>query len=668
MEPAHTLTVARYLNQMIQNGRDMEYIRGYLKTEGYSSPDKYLEAAGKQYGFNDAMINGVALGLKSEIAATLDASKDVATGKRKPTEFFDALDQHYDLRAASQKMYEKESPGEAMGAELAGAGAVSMVPLLGPSALRRAGLRTATTAASTLQRTAKIAATEGFITGVGEGEGTYGRLLSGLVAMTLSTGMSLGIPAFIFGFKYGGKKVKDVVAPGGKDKADELIASAVSADRPTSTDPFSEAADELKALQDTGKPVTIMETGENLLKLGEDVAQAPGAGSKKMRDFVESRHEGQYDRIVEDLDNVFGRGPNKDRVNVFELEQTILDRKSALSKPLYDEAYKQPVPQALKDDLTAMLQKYPDMGTLGYTQAKLLARSNGVSIPKTLDMNDWVSLDYLKRGLNELSGITARGGSRGRSRGATIQAGEVRDLLVSHNSKYGEALDTFSGHSLLKEALDEGKKVGNKPPQKIQMELAGMSAGEKDLYRIGAAEKLYQIVEDAGFGRDLTKYLAKNRRWQDRIKLIFPDDAEYRKFMDNLKVEKEMSKTKTRAVSGSPTHGRQQTAAMVEGDPGVAQQALRAALSPQQGALDQVMRSIRSRSQGRSSVTREQLANQLTVTDPKMAQDYLKYTLPEARARLQASDTAAGERLRRQASQISAFSPFPGLLAGDQGM
>ena len=106
---------------------------------------------------------------------------------------------------------------------------------------------------------------------------------------------------------------------------------------------------------------------------------------------------------------------------------------------------------------------------------------------------------------------------------------------------------------------------------------------------------------------------------------------------------------------------------MVEGDPSVVQQAIRAAISPEQGALDQIMRSIRSRSQGRSSVTREQLANQLTVTDPQMAQDYLRYTLPEARAKLQASDTAAGERLRKQASQISAFSPFPGLLMGDQG-
>ena len=122
MEPGHTLTVARYLNQMIQNGRDMEYIRGYLKTEGYSSPDHFLRAAGKQYGFDDAMLNGVALGFKSEIASVYDASNDVATGKRKPTEFFESLGQHYDLRAASQKLYETENPGEAMAAELAGAG------------------------------------------------------------------------------------------------------------------------------------------------------------------------------------------------------------------------------------------------------------------------------------------------------------------------------------------------------------------------------------------------------------------------------------------------------------------------------------------------------------------------------------------------------------------
>ena len=126
MEPAHTLTVARYLNQMIQNGRDMEYIRGYLKTEGYSSPDHFLKAAGKQYGFDDAMLNGVALGFKSEISSVYDASKDVATGKRKPSEFFESLGQHYDLRAASQKLYETEKPGESMGAELAGAGATGL--------------------------------------------------------------------------------------------------------------------------------------------------------------------------------------------------------------------------------------------------------------------------------------------------------------------------------------------------------------------------------------------------------------------------------------------------------------------------------------------------------------------------------------------------------------
>jgi hypothetical protein len=519
----------------------------------------------------------------------------------------------------------------------------------------------------TLKGAAKVAAIEGGITGIGEGEGTHGRLISGLIAMTLSTGFSLGIPAAVFGFKYAGGKVKDVVAPGGKGKADELIASAVSADRPTSTDPFSEAADELKALQDTGRPATIMETGENVRKLGVDVTAAPGPGAKTMRDFVESRHESQFDRIVQDLDEVFGRGPNRDRVNVFELEKDIIERKSAQSKPLYDAAYKETVPQALKDDLTNLFQQYPDMATKGYAMAQKLARDYGVTIPKKLDINSYQSLDWLKRGLNELSKVKMKKGSPGRARGTTIQSGELRDMLVDHNSKYGDALQSFSGHSLLHEALLEGQNVARKRPQKIREELAELSDGEKDLYRIGAAEKLYQIVEDAGFGRDLTKYLDKNRSWRERMRIIFPDDAEFKKFMENLKVEKEMAQTRRRTVSGSPTHGRQQTAGMVEGDPSVVQQAIRAAISPEQGALDQIMRSIRSRSQGRSSVTREQLANQLTVTDPKMAQDYLRYTLPEARARLQASDTAAGERLRKQASQISAFAPFPGLLMGDQG-
>lgn len=555
-----------------------------------------------------------------------------------------------------------------MGAELAGAGATALVPLYGKTAMARAGVMSAAKVAKpTLKKAAQVAAIEGGITGIGEGEGMHGRLISGLIAMTLSTGFSLGIPAAVFGFKYAGGKVKDVVAPGGKGKADELIASAVSADRLTSTDPFSEAADELKALQDTGRPATIMETGENVRQLGVEATAAPGPARQVMREFIEDRHEGQYDRFITDFGEVFGRGPNKERVNVFELEDTIVERKRALSKPLYDAAYKETVPQALKDDLTTLLQKYPDMSTRGYAQAKLLARDYGVSIPEKLDINDWVSLDWLKRGLNELSGIKARGGSRGRARGTTIQAEELRDLLVDHNPKYGDALNTFSGHSLLKEALDEGKKISNKPPDKIKNELDKLSEGEKDMYRIGAANTIYQTLERAGIGRDLTKYLDKNREVRKRFELIFPDDTTYKKFRENLQVEKEMSKTKNRAVHRSTTHDLQQTSKMVEGDSGVVQQAIRAAISPEQGVLDQIMRSIRSRSQGRSSVTREQLANQLTVTDPQMAQDYLRYTLPEARAKLQASDTAAGERLRKQASQISAFSPFPGLLMGDQG-
>lgn len=96
-------------------------------------------------------------------------------------------------------------------------------------------------------------------------------------------------------------------------------------------------------------------------------------------------------------------------------------------------------------------------------------------------------MDYVKRGLDE---IIDNRQANGKLTGAGAQAfrlkDALRDVLTAVNPRYGQILDQYAAQGSLERALNMGQQFEGMLPEEITRALRGMSANEREMFRMGA--------------------------------------------------------------------------------------------------------------------------------------------------------------------------------------
>ena len=603
----------RNMVRMSEGGASSQEASAYLRSEGYdfnsfvNAVDKYNKAQGvvAEFGPVRSALQGLSLGFSDEAEAGLKALAGRGT-----------YEQNLAAISLAKQEFERESPGTALTAEIAGSVPLSLLVGLG-------AMRLASQAPSIAARVSPMvtgvtgAATTGAATGGLAGAGTAepGRRLAG-AAVGAPLGGALGTAAQPVA-RLGGAAVergldigRSVIGTGTKNfqrRADTSLLQALQRDGISP----EQAMLRLQEIQRSGyKPETIIELGgENTRRLADVVAQYPGA-SQAAASLAEERMAGQAARVATDFREAF-------RVNTdaLDLAEDIIKRRDAASRPLYQQAYQEG--GVISDDRLMGFMKIPQFKD-AYARARRIAALDGIDLPeKATDIErvggfDLMTLDYIKRGLDD---VLFTGKQPGSGMGKT----ELSKLKVRRNefvsvvdeagpASYAEARRAFAGPTEVLDAIEEGKNFAKLDSRQLQKAYSGLSPAEQEGFKVGVYDSIRTNINKGADGSDALRRVWGSPEKRDQVRVFLGDDT-FQDLTGLLEREKVIRGTDVTMMRGSQTQPRTLAQREFEGEqellPMMGQRGM------VRGGLDYMLRSAT----GPGQPTAQALAPSLYSTD-----------------------------------------------------
>ena len=323
-----------------------------------------------------------------------------------------------------------------------------------------------------------------------------------------------------------------------------------------------------KLTQTIDKPTAAVDyAGSNVQGLAGQVARMPGPGRQLVEDFMGSRDAAAGTRLAEATNTMAADGPS-----TFLAGRQLHEQAQAAAAPLYSKAE---MAAALNPDYLAeggslrTLMARPSMQQAS-RRALSIASEEGrdptalgltfdmAGSPKFEKVPSWRTLDYVKRGLDDVletfrdktTGVL-RLDERGRAIDQTRR--DYLALLDRENPTYAEARAAYSGPQQSRSALQRGSQIFNRNPDEIAAEIASLSPGDQQFYRLGAANALKTNLAKVSSGGDEARALIGNDYRQQQLRAVFP---QAQGLIDEAQIEKLMFGTKQKLLGGSQTAGR----------------------------------------------------------------------------------------------------------------
>lgn len=345
--------------------------------------------------------------------------------------------------------------------------------------------------------------------------------------------------------------------------ANKKIAQALQRDKIST----QEAKDKLADIGEEGAIADV--GGENIYGLARGTTGRPGEGRETASKFLKERQEGQYLRAEEGVQKGLGSK------NFYD-EELALEAQQKAASPLYQEAYsanqdivspeinrilKTPAGKAALADAKTRMQN--DLSLMGVPdkelaeQMKILGMKGGAS--KGLKLR---TLDYVKKAYDAQVTKALREGDYDAYRSLRKQRSTLlRELdAADKTGKYAKARDTWGGAERTKEALDDGTRFIREDAEITSRELREMSSSEREMFRIGAAKALRDIIYNTPDGADVAKRIFASPAKREKLQAIFPNKKAYEEFEKSMRSEMRMFETKGKVLGGSPTQPRQEEA------------------------------------------------------------------------------------------------------------
>lgn len=554
-----------------------------VKTGGIERPGNALRAFAQGLSFNFAdEIEAGARALASEGIGGLRSTPTLSglvTGEQPKSRY----EQELAAIRAGNEDYKTQYPVRATALEVGGAVAPAVVaPVVG---LLRATPKVAAQAPSLFNqilRGAGFGAASGAVSGAGASEGDMADRGQGAVQGG-GVGAVLGAaaPAVMAGGRALYEKGRDVFGRTGaaaERKADELVLKSLQRDRQTPSD-IKNRAQNNSTLYGP-KPETIADlAGANTRGRAAAAANVPGPTKEKASEFLTDRVRMQPNRMSGDIE----RGMGETIENTNKLVKDIVEQRSKDAAPLYEAAYAK-APIISNREIDEFLKKpqfkqafaraqriaelegreLPQIYKLQYTKSgQLIMDADGLPMLGPLERApDLQTLDYIKRGLDDVIGSGGQKGSLGRTELGALKKAR-REFMEKVDSvapeEYKQARATFAGHSETIDAIEKGRKIFNLPEndwREVADEVAKMSPLEQQMFRRGVVDaariRMNQASNEVGSAIDVTKVFGK-KETMDRLRQAFPDDESFNVFKSNLERESQFAQTRNQVITGSRT-------------------------------------------------------------------------------------------------------------------
>jgi hypothetical protein len=319
------------------------------------------------------------------------------------------------------------------------------------------------------------------------------------------------------------------------------------------------------------KPLVLGDVvGENGLAYLGKLGRSPGESREIITKGLNDRDMGAGTRLAGDVDKSIATG-SADTVS-----QELIQLRKKAARPFYDAAYERhPInPDEMKPEgsIGSMLTR-PSMRS-GMANARKIAAEEGVDVgalgidldaegvPFYSKVPTWRTLDYVKRGLDDVV-EQYRDKTTGKlvldtyGNAAQSTRGAYRDVLRNLNPDYAKALDAYSGPSASKDAMKAGQDFLRRRPEEISRRISELSPGDKEFYKLGAADALRTALAKKSVGADETKAIINSQYMRDQLRPLFDNNDAYERFVKSVEAEGRMFGTRYSALGNSRTAARE---------------------------------------------------------------------------------------------------------------
>ena len=515
-----------------------------LDPNGFKNAFRAYQKAGGtvyDYGFGDALLEGLSLGFRSEIAAGIESMMS-----DKPYE------QAYAEQRAGEALYQEKEPTAAMIGEVAGSLPTMLLPA---GALVKGG--------QTLAKGMGLAGAEGAIAGFGQTEGGVGDRATGAM---ISAPIAAGTAGLADPLMRGVGRMF-----GRKPTASEQVTGGISEALPEDLSGLQQQVQRRVATGDT-MPETLADIGgPNVQSIVRGVRSQIPETREKIDPFLTGRVETQEPRIGAAVE----RGVGADQTgSLEEMAKGFKDKSVQAYRELRDEFpsinisrfendFRKPTVQAMYDDvLKDMLDRVPADESADVVR-RLGQTPNLNTLLKKIEAGEQVDVpfDFLER-------FARRLGAEGRvakASGDTDKAQKLGDMAASiksklddvTNQKYSQARKDFAISAEMEEAMELGQKFGSMKmrPDAFQKMFDEMSEAEKQAFRSGAVDdimfRLGQKADNANLVKDI--FGTSNKRRMVATIMGGEDSPAFRDFAETMAREARMVATKNMATGGSNT-------------------------------------------------------------------------------------------------------------------
>ena len=414
------------------------------------------------------------------------------------------------------------------------------------------------------------AGAEGALSGAGHADGDIKDRLQGAgIGFGIGAGVGAAAPLVADGVRGVTRMAQDATGLFPKTTAERKILQQFERDRAL---PRDVKGDMEFAGDERQKPEIMADylPGGNVSSLTEALAQKMGPTKQAARELMDSRTDGQSERVLTDLRDVFGK-----KMNYFDKFDKLVEDRATVAKKDYDTAYA--VGEVNDDQIKDLLGRLPPKV---FSSAKEILKLEGRSMPDAFIKDaegNLVSnpafvptveyLDLVKRGIdNAIDSETNTGKVSTLGRAYAKTKDQLLTRLDEVVPEYATARKNFRDPSQMIDAMKLGQDIFKERAEKTQRNIADMNDNEKEAFIIGVSDALVKRVDDVSTGRDVTQTLWKNetqkKQIREAIAAVEPDEDQADVLFERL--ERMMDREREMVATRNRMHGGSQTAPRTE--------------------------------------------------------------------------------------------------------
>lgn len=370
--------------------------------------------------------------------------------------------------------------------------------------------------------------------------------------------------------------------------------------------------------------------GKNVRRAAAAAVKTPSSFREQASDFMQTRQGGQYDRLNAAKNAALGVGDDATS-EAARLEAALKEK----AGPLYEAAYSQPAPQGqFYDDL---LQKKSVQDAIGAARRVAAEQDTPLSslfteVPESATRINRAGLpvverstrtapttrgwDYVRRELGDSVGkLFSNSDSADKSLGSAVlkTKNALQNQLAADNPDYARAVATYADAKAAQDAIQAGRGMAAATrPGETRAAFAALPEGQQDLARLGASERLKEVMGKAPYGTDKTRVFTRPNMQQNMETLARGPD-ELAAFNARLQDEGDMASTMRQLLGGSST--AENLADLAGLDNGTVLAALSSGNT--RAAAGRVIASLLQRGRGMTEAKADALGKMLLEQDPQ---------------------------------------------------